>query len=101
MTRVLLLILTLLSASGCAALQQPAQPYVQPPKLNSVTVVVLWASPEVIKARCGQGAAACSTVGRFDGDTAFILAPMPTSFSDDERLRLLGHELLHALGAMH
>lgn len=78
----------LLLLCGCAT------PYT-PPSLTRACVNVRWSSPDEIKAACGVGNAGCWKLVE-----ATIYTEKPDSF-DDPKVHILGHELMHALGARH
>lgn len=89
-----LLILALL-LSGCASV-----PYVQPPHLERVCVTVEWVNEAELAKACGD-VDGCATVGKKNGDETKIWATKPLGFDDTFLVLVLGHELLHNLGATH
>lgn len=102
---VVLAVAIFFELTQCSYAQEPSrsmfdQVFVQEPKLNFVTLQIIWTPKEQIKDRCLPNSAACATVGRWDGDLVYIWAPKPTSFSARE-VCALGHELLHSFGARH
>ena len=82
---------------GCAN-----QPYISPPQWNVVTVRVTWLSLEEVREVCqNPRVSGCATNANGEGGLSQIFAVKPESFSDEWRVLVLGHELLHALGATH
>ena len=81
--------------SGCATNLE----YISPPILTTICLTVNWSTKEQIKEICSGHA--CGEVGFTGGGCSNIWVERPDSFGDEERLRLLGHEVLHSLGATH
>lgn len=83
----------------------PYKTYVPPTKARStVTMTINLAAPDIVRIKC-QGASGCmiaetDKTGKMVG-IPVIWAPMPSSFNDLHSLTVLGHEVLHALGANH
>lgn len=69
--------------------------FYQPPTTDQVCLRVIF-KPEADIIR-DQGAS-----GRhYEGSPVLIISPTPKDFNDERALYILGHELLHALGAYH
>lgn len=95
--RFLALITALLTLHGCATFDKQ---YTVKPTISRVQVQVFWGTLEETKARCGQDAVACATIGTPEKPMSDIYAVMPASFTD-RRVCVLGEEFLHSLGARH
>ena len=93
MVRYLLLLLLV----GCG----DNQPYVKPPQINEATIRFEWMTNDQIAKRCSEHSFACGTVGSVEMPNSTIYAEMPQGFGDTNRVCLLGHEVLHSLGATH
>jgi len=94
-----LLALLLLLLQGCIAYP----PMTAAPHDGVVTVSVMLRDPVEVSGLCahqgarsnyGSIAAACSGQG-------WIITPRPSGWDDTRALYLLGHEMLHQLGAKH
>lgn len=83
--------------TGCATYEQPFEKL---PDESLACVAVQWTETPQIKNHCSPSAAACGTVGN-GSNLNMIWTPKPRSFDDYHRVYLLGHELLHSLGATH
>ncbi len=88
-------ILLFVLLAGCAQV-----PIATGPAMQQVAVVVNWSSQEQIAKACGPGQ---KSGGQVMGCyvNGMIYAPPPSSWSDDQALAILGHELMHAMGAIH
>lgn len=78
--------------------------YYAPPTLNVVTVKVVLQPFEKTRATCDGGAGCLK--GKMDKDGKWIgvptiYAPTPEGFNDVFAMTILGHEMMHALGAFH
>lgn len=82
---------------GCASFDKQ---FTVKPTISRVQVQVFWGTIEETKARCGQDALACATIGSPERPMSDIYAVMPASFTD-RRVCTIGEEFLHALGARH
>jgi hypothetical protein len=80
------------------ALPVPYRHY-RPPTKDRACIRVMWQELEKAQQVCGGGQACWkpSATGNHD----LIVAPKPRDFNDERRLMILGHEVLHALGAEH
>ena len=98
---IILLLLGAVIASamltGCASFDKQ---YTVKPTITRVQVQVFWGTIAETKARCGQDALACATIGTPEKPMSDIYAVMPASFTD-QRVCTLGEEFLHSLGARH
>ena len=66
------------------------------PAREKVCVQVMWrATEQEVVDMCGG--AGCW----YKGEPSLIVAPRPKDFNDSRAIYILGHELLHALGAEH
>lgn len=90
-----LMTIAMLLLAGCAG-----QDFVTPPHLQVVCVAPIWSTQQQIQAKCGTGALACADVGTTNGQIARIWAQKPSGFNTTDTC-VLGHELLHNLGATH
>jgi len=82
---------------------KPYTVYVEPNK-TTATLRVEFKTVEQVRSLC-SGAVGCikgtmDEKGNFIG-VPLIIAPKPTSFNDQFALIILGHEVLHVLGAYH
>lgn len=69
------------------------------PTQNTATIRILWIPDERIAEYCtAPNAKACSLLV---GDVTFVYVRMPRSWNDQIAFRRLGHEVGHALGAVH
>lgn len=80
--------------SGCAQYG----PFLDGPDRMSFCTTVEWLSREKIKRVCPQGSHSCATVGL---EMNRIYAVRPESWDDSPVIQLLGHEVLHNMGATH
>ena len=83
------------------------------PKANRIILNVHWVSSQEISAKCSQIGnkegpwLACATVygdkksERDHGPEQHMWVVKPESWEDHESLRIIGHELMHNLGARH
>lgn len=100
MKYILLLLLT-----GCAmdwttqAMESDSKQYREPLVMtkNYATIRVYWKTEDEIVKFCGGGNACALPVG----EETYIYTVKPRSWNDSPRLRRLGHEVSHALGAKH
>lgn len=90
-------LLPMVMLSGCAT---HSLQFSKEPDQALACVVVQWTHEAEIQNHCAPGASACGTVGT-GTNVNMIWTPKPRAFDDFQRVYLLGHELLHSLGARH
>ena len=90
-------VILLFLCAGCSTMGA----YTKEPTITDINLKIIWSTKAEIAKRCGTGHAACGTVGPSIIGSAVIWAEKPESFDDWERLRMLGHELMHSLGGDH
>ena len=76
--------------------------FYNPPTRRTVTFRVTFLDeqpPEMRTQQC-KGGAGCYLKSA-TGDMDVVIVPRPTDFSDEYALYVLGHEVLHAMGAQH
>jgi len=76
--------------------------FYKPPTHRTVTLRVAFLDenpPEMSTSQC-RGGAGCYLKSA-TGGTDVVVVPRPTDFSDERALYVLGHEVLHAMGAQH
>jgi len=73
-----------------------------PPNRRIVTlrVAFLDEKPPEMNTKACRGGAGCYLKSA-SGGTDVVIVPRPTDFSDERALYVLGHEVLHAMGAQH
>jgi hypothetical protein len=73
-----------------------------PPTRSTVTVTVKYMDedPPEMRTQACRGGAGCALERAEDGAWV-LMVPRPVDFADERALYILGHELLHALGAQH
>lgn len=93
----------LMAAEDKGVVWKPYTVYVKPDR-SVVTIKVQFEKKETVRLLCG-GAVGCFK-GKADDkgrwiEPPLLIVPAPTSFNDQYALTVLGHEVLHALGAYH
>ena len=76
--------------------------FYKPPTRNRVTITVRYTDekPAIMQTKNCKGGAGCALERVSDGEWE-LAVPRPVDFSDEKALYILGHEVLHALGAQH
>lgn len=75
-----------------------------PPNRNLVTLKVQWGTEEQVRLWC-DGAVGCmkavqDEMGNYVG-VPLVIVPKPANYNDKFAMIILGHEVLHVLGAYH
>lgn len=90
-------LLVLLLLSGCSMV-----PVTHEADRTVALLRVVWTEPEQMSVPCGQAKYSNQTVGGcYDILNQIIYTPKPRDWSDEERQRILGHEVMHLLGMRH
>ena len=71
--------------------------YDKEPFLTKITLDFYWNETDL----CPRGTYACAQVGKIENQKVLIRAPLPTAFSEKQTVCVIGHEVLHSLGATH
>jgi len=73
-----------------------------PPTRRTVTlrVAFLDEQPPEMRTKACRGGSGCYLKGT-GGQPDLVMVPRPQDFADERALYVLGHEVLHALGAQH
>ena len=78
--------------------------FYEPPVHSQACFQIVWRSEERNAASVCKGGIACAVLPKEKnelGGTGVIYAPPPKDYNDERRLLILGHEVLHVLGANH
>lgn len=86
----------LLLAAGCAAV-----PYVREPTAAAVRIEVIWAERPAELCPPSPAGYVVGCAFLWPWGQCRIIAQRPANFADTRLTEILGHELLHCLGATH
>ena len=80
--------------------------FYEPPVHSQACFNIVWRSEEDNRKGACKGGIACAILPTDNeknplGGTGIIYTPPPKDFNDKDRLFILGHEVLHVLGANH